>query len=104
MADKWDCVRHIRLRAESVSIAGQRLAQILSRGHKNEGVPTAPLKLFVDVLSKESAGQASAPEELASANEQLRDAPEIDQHNAESGDVPQKKRQPVLRRPGPSGL
>lgn len=82
----------------------QRLAQILSRGHKNEGVSTAQLKLFVDVLSKESAGEASAPEELASANEQLREASGIDQRNAEAGVVAAKKRQPVLRRPIPAGL
>ena len=82
----------------------QRLAQILSRGHKNEGVSTAQLKLFVDVLSKESAGEASAPEELASANEQLREASGIDQRNAEAGVVAAKKRQPVLRRLIPAGL
>src|ERR1039458_2240954 len=39
----------------------QRLAQVLSRGHKNEGVSTTQLKLFVDVLSKESEDEASAP-------------------------------------------
>src|ERR1039457_1838832 len=82
----------------------QRLAQVLSRGHKNEGVSTTQLKLFVDVLSKESEDEASAPEELASANEQVREASGIDQRNAETGDVPKKKRQPVLRRPIPSGL
>ena len=65
---------------------------------------TAQLKLFVDVLSKESAGEGSAPEELASANEQLREASGIDQRNAEAGVVAAKKRQPVLRRPIPAGL
>src|ERR1017187_9168524 len=82
----------------------QRLAQVPSRGHKNEGVSTTQLKLFVDVLSKESEDEASAPEELASANEQVREASGIDQRNAETGDVPKKKRQPGLRRPIPSGL
>jgi transposase len=82
----------------------QRLAQLLSRGHKNEGVSTAQLKLFMDVLTTEGAGEATTPEELANANQKLRDVSAIDQRDGENGEVPLRKRQPVLRRTLPSGL
>jgi len=82
----------------------QRLAQILSRGHKNEGVSTAQLKLFMDVLTTEEDSESNAPEELASANQKLRDVSGIDQHDGADADVPPRKRQPVLRRALPSGL
>jgi transposase len=82
----------------------QRLAQLLSRGHKNEGVSTAQLKLFMDVLTTEGAGESTTPEELASANQKLRDVSAIDQRNGENGEVPPRKRQPALRRALPSGL
>lgn len=83
----------------------QRLAQLLSRGHKNEGVSSAQLKLFVDALSTEGDGEEEAPPtELADANAKLREASGIDQHGGDNGDAPKGKRQPVLRRPIPSGL
>ena len=82
----------------------QRLAQILSRGHKNEGVSTAQLKLFMDVLTTDGDRESTVPEELASANQKLRDASAIDKREGEDGDVPPGKRQPVLRRTLPSGL
>jgi len=82
----------------------QRLAQILSRGHKNEGVSTAQLKLFMDVLTTDGDRESTVPEELASANQKLRDASAIDKREGEDGDVPPRKRQPVLRRTLPSGL
>jgi transposase len=82
----------------------QRLAQLLSRGHKNEGVSTAQLKLFMDVLTTDGDGESTMPEELAGANQKLRDASAIDKREGEDGDVPPRKRQPVLRRTLPSGL
>jgi hypothetical protein len=47
----------------------QRLAHILSRGHKNEGVSTGQLKLFMDVLTTEADSESNPPEELVSANQ-----------------------------------
>ena len=82
----------------------QRLAQLLSRGHKNEGVSSAQLKLFVDALSTESGGEAETLSELANANEKLRDASGIDQRGAGGDETPKGKRQPPLRRPIPPGL
>jgi transposase len=79
----------------------QRLAQLLSRGHKNEGVSTAQLKLFADMLSTEAT---AAPDEIVDANRKLRDASAIDSRDSKADEVAQKKRQPPLRRPIPSGL
>ncbi len=81
----------------------QRLAQVLSRGHKNEGVSTAQLKLFVDALSKEGEGSGSTEPSLTAANEKLRDASEIDKRSDDK-DAGKGKRQPPLRRPLPAGL
>src|SRR5664279_2411034 len=82
----------------------KRLAQILSRGHKNEGVSAAQLKLFVDALSKESEGNEGGASELSSANEKLRAASEIDKRSNENNDGPKDKAQPPMRRPIPTGL
>src|ERR1039457_6601990 len=81
----------------------QRLAQVLSRGHKNEGVSAAQLKLFVDALSAESESSEGTAPELANANEKLREAPEPDKP---SDDKPtgKGKKHPPLRRPIPPGL
>src|SRR5512140_517819 len=73
----------------------QRLAQVLSRGHKNEGVSTAQLKLFVDALSTESEGSEGTGPELAAANEKLREASEIDK-DSDDKDAGKGKRQPTL--------
>jgi transposase len=81
----------------------QRLAQVPSRGHKNEGVSTAQLRLFVDALSTESEGSEGTGPELAAANEKLREASEIDKHSDDK-DTGKGKRQPPLRRPIPAGL
>jgi transposase len=77
----------------------QRLAQLLSRGHKNEGVSTAQLKLFAEMLTAEAS---AAPEEITDANKKLRETSGIDTDAKESAAA--KKRQPMLRRPIPSGL
>ena len=82
----------------------QRLAQVLSRKHKNEGVSEAQLKLFIDALSTESNSNAGPGGELASANEKLRDASEIDKGGNGSGESQKRKKQPPLRRPIPPGL
>lgn len=84
----------------------RRLAQILSRGHKNEGVSTAQLKLFLDALAAEGDGAAgtSAPD-LGQANDQLRAASGIDGKaagNAQRAERP--ARQPPLRKPAPPHL
>ena len=82
----------------------RRLAQVLSRGHKNEGVSEAQLKLFLDALSTETESEDGKLGELAQANEKLRDASGIDQRGDGSKDIPARKRQPPLRRPIPAGL
>jgi transposase len=82
----------------------RRLAQILSRGHKNEGVSAAQLKLFVDALSKEGENGEGGASELSSANEKLREASEIDKRGGENNEGPKDKAQPPMRRPIPAGL
>jgi transposase len=81
----------------------QRLAQVLSRGHKNEGVSAAQLKLFVDALSTESESNEGTASELATANEKLREASDLDKPSADKA-TGKGKRQPRLRRPIPPGL
>jgi transposase len=76
----------------------QRLAQLLSRGHKNEGVSIAQLKLFAEMLSTEAT---AAADEIADANKKLRETSGIDAAKAPAA---AKKRQPALRRPIPPGL
>jgi hypothetical protein len=82
----------------------QRLAQMLSRARKNEGVSQAQLKLFIEALTADSDGKPDADSALAEANEKLRDASGID--NAAEGEPrnAERKRQPPLRRPPPSHL
>jgi transposase len=73
----------------------RKLADMLSRGRKNEGISTAQLLLMLEDL-------AAAPvEDLDAANRQLRLASAIDEKKAET-ETP--KKQPPLRRPLPPGL
>jgi len=75
----------------------RKLADMLSRGRKNEGVSAAQLLLLLD-------GLAAAPgEELEAANRQLRAASEIDE-KGEAAHTDTPKKQPPLRRPLPPGL
>jgi transposase len=76
----------------------KRLAEVLSRGKKNEGVSSAQLLLLLNGLGAESA------QDVANADEELRVASGIDQKL--TGDAPTEppKRAPSLRRPVPSQL
>ena len=69
----------------------RRLAAMLSRGSKNEGVSSAQLRLFVQELA--AVAQA---EELEQASDKLREASGIDEPASE---LEKKRRQPPLRRP-----
>lgn len=75
----------------------RRLADAMSRGHKNEGVSTAQLLLLLDQL-----GAAPVPE-LDAANHQLRQASGIDEQEEET-EAQATRKQPPLRRPLPPSL
>ena len=81
----------------------RRLMQMLSRGHKNEGVSTAQLRLFLDALAATGvdASDDGAPD-LSGANDKLREASGIDAATASAAEKPAK--QPPLRRPPPANL
>lgn len=81
----------------------RRIAQLLSRGHKNEGVSTAQLKLFLDTLSTEGSAAGETEAALSAANEKLRGASGIDQPPA-AKEAAARKRQPRLRKPAPPNL
>ena len=76
----------------------RRLMQLLSRGHKNEGVSTAQLRLFLDALAATGGdtSDAGAPD-LGDANDKLRSASGIDDAPASTTEKPAK--QPPLRKP-----
>jgi transposase len=75
----------------------RRLMQMLSRGHKNEGVSTAQLRLFLDALAAGvDVGDAGAPD-LGDANDKLRGVSGIDAATESAGEKPAK--QPPLRKP-----
>ena len=81
----------------------QRMARLLARAHKNEGVSEAQLRLFMDALTTESDEESGADPTLADANEKLREASGIDKP-AESESNAERKRQPPLRQPPPAHL
>jgi hypothetical protein len=60
----------------------QRLQQLLSRGHKNEGVSTTQLKLFIDALGVENKEAGELDVALVEANKKLREASGIDDASA----------------------
>lgn len=74
----------------------RRLAAMLSRGSKNEGISSAQLRLFVQELA--AAAQA---EELEKASDKLRGASGIDEPKSKPESP---RRQPPLRRPIPANL
>ncbi len=76
----------------------RRLADAMSRGHKNEGVSTAQLLLLFDQLG------AAPASELDAANRQLRQASGIDERQAAEPETEPPRKQPPLRRPLPPGL
>lgn len=88
----------VRKLVERNSELEQRLAELLSRRRKNEGVPTGQLLLFLNELAQESAP------DLNEANEKLRAASEIDAPKDTEPRLAPRPRQPSLRRPIPDGL
>jgi transposase len=76
----------------------RRLAEVVSRGKKNEGVSSEQLLLLLDGLS----GAPSA--HVAEADEHLRAASGIDQPPAEQALTNPPKRPPAVRRPLPTHL
>lgn len=75
----------------------RRLADLLRRGgHKNEGVSSAQLLLFMQELTA-----AASAQDLEEANGKLRGASGIDEPQ---GEPEKKRRQPPLRRPIPANL
>lgn len=81
----------------------RRLMQMLSRGHKNEGVSTAQLRLFLDALAATGVdvSDIGAPD-LSDANTKLRGASGIDAKPDGAPERPAK--QPPLRKPPPANL
>jgi transposase len=81
----------------------RRLMQVLSRGHKNEGVSAAQLRLFLEALTATPAdGSDEGAPDLAAANAKLRGASGID---AAADSAPEKPaKQPPLRKPPPANL
>jgi transposase len=81
----------------------RRLMQLLSRGHKNEGVSTAQLRLFLDALAATGVDvdDDGAPD-LGEANDKLRSASGID--TAPAGTTEKPAKQPPLRKPPGTNL
>jgi transposase len=75
----------------------KRLMEVLSRRHKNEGVSTAQLRLFLDALEAEAEG-GSDPERDG-ANARLRGASGVDDEAAEEPKTEEPAKQPPLRKP-----
>jgi transposase len=82
----------------------RRLAQLLSRGHKNEGLSTAQLKLFLDELAVRAEGGDAVAAEIGEANDKLRSASEIDAKSAGEATTEKPAKQPPLRQPPPAHL
>ncbi len=75
----------------------KRLAEVLSRPRKNEGVSSAQLLLLLD-------GLAANDEALKSADERLREASGIDAKKNEEPTTVEPKRSPRVRKPFPPNL
>jgi transposase len=85
----------------------RRLAQVLSGGRKNEGVPTAQLQLILDKIEVEAGSDENGLDPaIAAANEKLREASGIDKtdERTEDKEAGRRKRQPPLRRTIPASL
>jgi transposase len=76
----------------------KRLADVLGRARKNEGVSAAQLLLLLEQLG------AAPAAELDAANQQLRQVSGIDERQAEEPEAERPRKQPPLRRPLPSNL
>ena len=84
-----------------------RLAQLMSRRHKNEGVSRTQLLMFLTELDRSTAAQNdnATPQQLIDANDNLRAASGIDDKvTDEERKTDKPKRQPQLRKPLPSHL
>ena len=82
----------------------RRLAQLLSRGHKNEGLSTAQLKLFLDALAVGVEGGEGVAPEIGEANDKLRSASGVDAKAAGEATTEKPAKQPPLRQPPPAHL
>jgi transposase len=88
----------------------RRLAQLVSRVHKREGVSRSQLLLFLDELDRSTAEQKSnsaVPDEVSDANDTLRTASGIDDKGDKVTDEQretQPKRPPPVRKPPPPHL
>jgi transposase len=81
----------------------ERRLQLLSRGHKNEGVSTAQLRLFLEALAATGGANDDGALDLVEANAKLRGASGIDA--ASDSSTPEKPaKQPPLRKPPPADL
>jgi transposase len=87
----------------------RRLAQLLSRPRKNEGVSTAQLQLFLGKITVEAEAEPESPSLVQDdANQKLREASGVDDideaKRKEEEAAKKRKRQPALRRPIPANL
>lgn len=83
----------------------QRLMQMLARGHKNEGVSTAQLRLFLDALAATGVNvDDDAAPNLGDANDKLRGASGIDSRSGGEAQTEKPAKQPPLRKPPPANL
>ena len=96
-----------------LALVGQLVARnrelerrLFGRGKKNEGVPEAQLKFWMDQCAVEAGSDENGMDpEVAAANQKLRDASGIDKAGEPSGQsAGRRKRQPSLRRPVPPSL
>jgi hypothetical protein len=84
-----------------------RLAQLLSRRHKNEGVSSAQLLLFLSELDRSKTEQqpdGASTRDLTDANDKLRVASGIDDQVPDEERETTPKRQPQLRKPIPPAI
>jgi hypothetical protein len=85
----------------------RRLAQVLSGGRKNEGVPTAQLQLILDKIEVEAGSDENGLDPaIAAASKKLREASGIDKtdERTEDKEAGRRKRQRPLRRTIPASL
>jgi transposase len=87
----------------------KRLADLLARRHKNEGVSTAQLLLFLDALAAPTAEPTAGADGavapgLNDANQKLREAAGIDDKKLEQATTRPPRKQPPLRRSIPAHL
>lgn len=77
----------------------RRLMQLISRGHKNEGVSTGQLMLFLDALAATGVNDDDGAPDLGDANDKLRGAAGIDATSGGEAATEKPAKQPPLRKP-----